>query len=250
MRAKDVKIRCSALGLIMTNPRSKSEILSKTTKSYIQELFLELEYNIVQEISTPAMEKGHLVEAESIAFANRILDLGLTEEELQDTEQKYRYNEYVHGSTDKETPELVIDMKNSETIKTFPMFDENLPNKHYADQMQGYLWLSGKDKGLVIYTAMHSPDEMIYDAIRREHWKKMPFWNGDENDAIVEAVTNYHTFPEVEEENRIRVWEIERDEERIEQIKDRIELCREYYNQLLIMKKRPDAVHNEIIENI
>lgn len=248
MRAKDIKIRCSALGLIMTNPRSKSEKLSKTAKSYIEDLFLELEYNIVQDISTPAMEKGNRVEPESIAFANMILDLGLTEDQLADDNQIYRYNDYVHGSTDKETDEIVLDVKNPFTIKTFPMFDKALPNKHYADQMQGYLWLSGKDKGLIIYTAMHSPDEMIYDAIRREHWKQSPFWDGDEDPAIVEAVTNYHTFPDVEDQNRIRVWEILADPDRVDQFKDRIELCREYYNELLILKNRPDAVQLECID--
>lgn len=247
MRAKDVKFRCSALGLIMTNPRSKSETLSKTAQSYIEELFMELEYNIVHDVSTPAMEKGNLVEPDSLAFANKMMQLGLTQEELQENTQIYRHNDYVHGSSDLETDELVIDVKNPFTIKNFPMFCKEIPNKHYLDQMQGYLWLSGKQKGAVVYTAMPSPEEMIYDAIRREHWKQSPFWNGDEDEAIVEAVTNYHTFPDVEEANRIRIWEVERDEERIEQIKERIELCREYYNELLIMQNRADAVQIEAV---
>lgn len=245
MRAKDVKIRCSALGLIMTNPRSKSETLSKTAQSYIEELFMELEYGVVFKVSTPATRKGNDVEPDSLAFANKMMSLGLTDEELQDNTQIYRHNDYVHGSSDLETNELVIDVKNPFTIKNFPMFCREIPNKHYLDQMQGYLWLSGKQKGAVVYTAMPSPDEIIYDAIRREHWVEMPFWNGDENEAIVEEVTNAHTFPDVEEENRIRIWEVERSEERIEQIKERIELCRDYYNQLLIMNNRPDAVKME-----
>ena len=34
---KEFKIRCSAIGKIMTNPRSKTETLSKTTKTYLEE---------------------------------------------------------------------------------------------------------------------------------------------------------------------------------------------------------------------
>lgn len=243
MRADQVKFRCSALGKIMTNARSKSETLSKTTKSYIKELFMELEWNIVEDISTPAMEKGNIVEAESIKFANTMLSLGLTDEQIENNSQRYRYNDFVHGSTDLETDDLIIDVKNPFTIKTFPMFsDDELPNKHYSDQMQGYMWLSNKDKAMIVYTAIESPSEMIYDDIRKQHWKKQAFWDGEEDEAIVEAVTNYHTFPLIENENRIRVYEVDRNEERIEQIKERIGLCREYYNTLLIEKNRPDAV--------
>jgi hypothetical protein len=36
-----MKIRCSALGRLMTAPRNKTEVLSKTAQSYIQELVLE-----------------------------------------------------------------------------------------------------------------------------------------------------------------------------------------------------------------
>jgi len=41
-----LKIRCSALGKIMTNSRSKSEVLSKTCKTYLQELAIEEMYGI------------------------------------------------------------------------------------------------------------------------------------------------------------------------------------------------------------
>jgi hypothetical protein len=40
---KDLKIRCSSIGKIMTSPRSKAELLSATTKTYIKELVLEHE---------------------------------------------------------------------------------------------------------------------------------------------------------------------------------------------------------------
>ena len=41
-----MKIRCSALGRLMTAPRNKSEVLSKTAQSYIQELVLEEKFGI------------------------------------------------------------------------------------------------------------------------------------------------------------------------------------------------------------
>ena len=41
-----MKIRCSALGRLMTAPRNKTEVLSQTAKSYIQELVLEEKFGI------------------------------------------------------------------------------------------------------------------------------------------------------------------------------------------------------------
>ena len=48
-----LKIRCSAIGKIMTNSRSKSEVLSKTCKTYLQELAIEEMYGIKQRIFKP-----------------------------------------------------------------------------------------------------------------------------------------------------------------------------------------------------
>ena len=38
---QDFKIRCSAIGKIMTDPRSKSEALSETTKTYCRQWLTE-----------------------------------------------------------------------------------------------------------------------------------------------------------------------------------------------------------------
>jgi hypothetical protein len=43
---KALKIRCSAIGKLMATPRSKSELLSQTAKTYIHELVLEHKYGI------------------------------------------------------------------------------------------------------------------------------------------------------------------------------------------------------------
>ena len=52
------KARCSKLGAIMTNPRSKTEILSETTKTYLIEWILEKKYGRKKEFSNKYLEKG------------------------------------------------------------------------------------------------------------------------------------------------------------------------------------------------
>ena len=61
-----MKIRCSALGKLMVSPRNKTELLSQTTKSYIQELVLEHKYGIKKEFSSKYTDKGLQCEDEAI----------------------------------------------------------------------------------------------------------------------------------------------------------------------------------------
>jgi hypothetical protein len=71
-----MKIRCSAIGKIMTNPKTKGESLSQTTKTYLQELAVEEIYGIRKEFSSRYTDKGNEVEELSIALCNDVLNLG------------------------------------------------------------------------------------------------------------------------------------------------------------------------------
>ncbi len=57
-----MKIRCSSLGKIMTAPRSKSEVLSQTAKSYIEELAKEHLFGIKKVFKSRYTDKGNEVE--------------------------------------------------------------------------------------------------------------------------------------------------------------------------------------------
>jgi len=47
-----MKVRCSQIGKIMTNPRKSGEVLSQTAKTYVQDLVLLEKYGIRK--SSPA----------------------------------------------------------------------------------------------------------------------------------------------------------------------------------------------------
>ena len=68
-----MKIRASSIGKIMTNPKTKGESLSQTTKTYLQELAVEEVYNIRKEFSSRYTDKGNEVEELSIALCNDVL---------------------------------------------------------------------------------------------------------------------------------------------------------------------------------
>ena len=55
-----MKYRCSSLGKLMTSPRTKSELLSETAKTYIQDYFKEKECSLRQCLSLLRLAKNKL----------------------------------------------------------------------------------------------------------------------------------------------------------------------------------------------
>jgi hypothetical protein len=234
---KNLKIRSSSLGKIMTNPRSKtSGELSQTCKTYIQELFLENQYGIVKEFWSRYTDKGNAVEMDSIHLANDVLNWGLKFEEIQlqdeNTFQRKFENDYLTGHADVCNDSLLSDVKSSFDGTTFPFFAEKIPNKDYMYQLMGYMYLSGHEQAQLTYCLVNTPEQMVLDEIRREHWKMNSAWQGDENEQIVAYVRSKHDFSHIPKEVRVKNFIIERDEEIIDKIKSRVEQCREYYAEL------------------
>lgn len=220
-----MKIRCSAIGKIMTNPRSKSEVLSQTTKSYLQELALEEMYGIKKEFNSRYTDKGNEVEQDSIELTERVLELGFVTKN-----EDYFENDYIKGTPDIITDKMVIDVKSSWNALTFPWFEDELPNKDYYYQVQGYLWLTGKQFGMVAYCLVNTPENIVNDEIRRTAWAKYEIEPSEET---IRDVMSAHNFDHIQEDRRVKAFLFNYDEHVIEQIKTRIEECR-YYYQILI----------------
>jgi hypothetical protein len=210
----------------MTNPRTKGESLSQTAKSYLLELAIEEKYGIQKEFWSRYTDKGNQVENEAIKLVGEVLDVGFiykNEENLT--------NEYVTGTPDVNT-DVLIDVKSSWDAFTFfdKVIEEELNNKDYYYQLQGYMWLTDKQEALLCYCLIDTPLQIVEDEIRREHWKQNLISESDDLRAFVEAK---HSYTHVDPLKRVKTHIIKRDEEVIEAIKTRIEECREYYNQII-----------------
>ena len=221
-----MKIRASQIGKIMSNPREKGARLSQTTKSYILELAIAEKYGIVKEFWSRYTDKGNEVEEEAIALVNDVLDVGFifkNEENLN--------NEWLTGTPDVNT-DVLIDVKSSWDSFTFfeKVVEDELKNKDYYYQLQGYMWLTGKTEALLCYCLIDTPLQIVEDEIRREHWRQNLISESDDLRAFVEAK---HTFGHIDKEKRVKTFKIAKDDNVIEAIKTRIKECREYYNELI-----------------
>jgi hypothetical protein len=210
----------------MTNAKTKGETLSQTTKTYLQELAVQEVYGIRKEFSSRYTDKGNEVEELSIALCNDVLNLGF----IYKNEEHYS-NEWISGTPDVNTNEILLDVKSSWDATTFPFFDTELKNKDYFYQLQGYMWLTGKEESLLCYCLIDTPLQIVEDEIRREHWKASLIEESLDLRAFVQAK---HTFGHIPKEKRVKTFIIQKDDVVIEAIKTRIEECREYYNELII----------------
>ena len=220
-----LKIRCSALGKIMTNARSKSEVLSKTCKSYLQELAIEEMYGIKKEFSSRYTDKGIEVERTSIDLVQDNCDFGF----MYKNEEHFE-NDYLTGTPDVNTDNILLDVKSSYDATTFPWFEEEIPNKDYYYQLQGYMALCNKRKSVLAYCLVNTPFQIVEDEVRRAHWKEHLIDESEELRADVEA---RHNFDHIPPEKRIKTFEVRYDKDVVKAIYERIKECRKYYETLI-----------------
>lgn len=200
---KEFKIRASAAGQIMTNARSKSETLSQTTKSYLQEWVKEQIYGVRKVIENKYLRKGLHCEEDSIQVYALAGD-----SDFAIKNSKNYSNEYLTGTPDLIIEDKVVDIKTSWDCFTFPLFDSEMPNKDYYWQLQAYMDLLGLDKAELAYVLVNTPEMLQYDEIDS---------------------TDYNSF---DLKYRVKRFEIERNQEDIERLYERVKECREYITQI------------------
>ena len=195
------KCRASALGKLMTNPRSKSETLSQTTKSYLEEWVKEQIYGIKKQINSKYLQKGLALEDQAIEFYSVAMDKDFMIKNLDHFE-----DDFFTGTPDCMHEGIVYDFKTSWDCFTFPLFDQE-PDMGYYYQLQVYMHLTGLRKAKLVYTLQDTPDYLTHE----------------------EPVSYAH----VDDSYRVKEFEIDYDPMVIETAKARIQECRDYVKELL-----------------
>ena len=226
---KKFKIRASQIAKIMTNPRKKTETLSETTKTYLKEWLKEQIYNRKKEFTSKYTDKGNIVEDNSIDFAAEMLGYGMLVKN-----EEYFENDFITGTPDVITNDTIIDLKNSWDNFTFPLFDDEIPNKDYMHQLQGYMALKGLKKARLIYVLSDTPLNLI----EKEAFHYCRNNGYDELDSeILKQFVDKMTYSDIDNSLKIKVFDLEYDAELIESINQRVKDCRVYLENLIKMTK-------------
>lgn len=205
--------------------RDSKPKLSIGAKTYIKELWLYNNYGIKQNISSKYIEKGNEVEGLSIQLVETIMELG----KLSKNDVHYK-NDYICGTPDVVTNDLVIDVKSTWSAATFPFFDDKIKNNMYLWQLKAYMWLTGLRKSYLCYCLVPTPETLIEDEMRRVSWKRGEL--GEVSDQVEDEVREFHSLEKIPILKRIKSFQVNLHDSDIEQIKNKIKLVREYYKEL------------------
>ena len=261
-QVEEIKFRCSSLGYILTEPRSKAEKdaggLSETAKGHCVDVYASWMYDRREEVYSKYLEKGNSVEEDAITL------LSLHAKNLYFKNEDRLENEFIAGTPDLfikdgDVISVVEDIKSSWDIFTFLRSKHKELNKNYYWQLMGYMWLTGADKSNLRYCLVNSTDSLIDDEKRKLAYA-MKVFDNDTDPKYVEQckqiernmiydlklfLTHYPHYPlandvnewkwDVPREKRIHTIEIVRDDIAIERIKEKVTACREYIKYNLMV---------------
>jgi hypothetical protein len=254
---KVFKIRCSAIGHIMTESKSAitekqlieitelttknrtekqterlNELiykrdnpeLSATAKTYCENWLQSIIYERKLEFTNKYIEKGLIMEDASIDFVSEQLGIGFLFKD-----DKYLEDDFMTGSMDIDLPDFVYDIKNSWSWETFPLFETDIPNKDYYWQLQGYMKLTNKNNAKLIYCLSDTPKHIIEREARN-----YCFYNGY-GELDMEIYNDFYkklTYQDVDPKLKMKIFDIERNNNDIEKINQRVIECRTYIETL------------------
>jgi hypothetical protein len=224
-------IRASSVGYLMTEPVAKADkeagILSKTAQKHLLDVYIAEKYGRRKDIQTKQMKKGVEVEQDSIDLLSMYL-----KKPLQKNENRIA-NAFITGLPDIIDGKSIIDIKSSYDLWTFL---GNLPDKLdnlYYWQLMSYMWLTGATNGYIAYCLVNTPDNIV----EQEKYfllKKMDVISEESPEFIQEAMKIEFNmkFDDILMDERILIFPVERNEDDILRIEQKVIRAREYLTQI------------------
>lgn len=211
--------------------------LSQGAETYCKEWIKEHVFGRSNYSENKYTAKGVEAEEEAINIVVRALKLGMVYKN-----EERRTDEYKTGEIDFLHDDIIYDIKSSYSFQTFPMFETKL-DRVYEDQQKGYLHLWDKKIARVCYTLVNTPIDILRSELK---------WLSDDDakqekalnhlftkDAFIEAketlfpMAKKIDFIELSDAQRVKVFEVRRDDEFINQIHITVKKCREYIDKLM-----------------
>lgn len=226
-------IRSSSLGYLMTEPQSKADreagLLSKTAQKHLIEVYVAEKYGRRKDIQTKQMKKGIQVEDESIKLLSKFMG-----KEFFKNEERFS-NDYITGLPDIITDDCIIDIKSSYDIWTFL---GNMPDRLdslYYWQMMCYMWLTGKPQAKIAYCLSNTPFGMI-EQEKKSLFYKMDVVSEESPEFIKESLKLEFnmTFDDMPIKERVLIFNVDRSEDDILKIQNKVEKAREYLEEIEI----------------
>lgn len=216
---------------------SRNQIeLSDTCKRRLAQIYTEETTGRVKDIQSMFLEKGIDTEQDSITLYS------LRTGTMYRKNKERIGNGYVIGEIDFDDPEkdTVVDTKGSWDLFTFDATVAKAMGNIYWWQGQMYMWLKNRSKHRLAYCLNNTPKKILDRLEKRLRYD----FEGDQRELeeALEKLKFNHTFDDLDLERRIRIYEIERDDDAIDKAKIMIPHFRNYLKNITNTKLEEDEI--------
>lgn len=255
-----ILFRCHALGKIMTEPRTKAAKengdLSETAKTHCIEVFAAWNYGRSEEAYSKYLDKGKDCEEQSITL------LSLVRNKLYFKNDKRVNNDFITGEYDlclKEGDAIVSveDIKTSWDVFTYLKAVKSGLNTDHYWQLQGYMALTGAKMAHLNYCLVNATADLIDDEKRKLAYAMREIQGENNSPEFIErskqieknmiydmddfkkrypyyALDNDKWEYDIPMEDRVTSFKIERSDDDIAKMYERVKQCREWIKQNLL----------------
>jgi hypothetical protein len=219
----------------MTEPQAKADKdagnLSKTAKTHLLEIYIAEKYGRRKDVQTKQMKKGIQVEDDSIALLSEYMGNTFSKNTERFT------NDYITGHPDildlSESGLKIWDVKSSYDLFTFL---GNLPEKLkdlYYWQLQSYMWLTGAVESSIAYCLVNTPFGII-EQEKKSLLYRMDVISEESPEYVLEAskLELNMMFDDIDIKERILIFPVQRNEEDIQLIQNKVEKARAYLSMI------------------
>lgn len=243
---KKPRFRSSSIGLLMTNPKLKKDkeegVLAKTVQTMIEDLWLYKEHGVEKIMDVNQTRKGKICEEDAIGLVQLICG----GKEFRIKNKRRMFGKWSSGESDMVLENHIEDTKVAYDVRSFMRKgrDEFYTkkdgtkiwgfNKLQYGQAQDYMRLWGKDKFILRWCAIDTPEELIRDEEKRVYYK---YGNDEEHEEYVkqsQQIRRNHDFSWIPIEKRVKSFEIEIDWEYLKELDERAEKAMEYYKNIVL----------------
>lgn len=228
-QGKLAKLEQLAKDISYLNTVKEETLLSETTKTYLTEVFIYEKYGRKKDIVSKYLQKGLLVEEDSITLYSRIQKTFFKKNE------EVIKNEFIKGTPDLyegeslQTAEMIIDIKSSWDIFSFyKAKTEKEVDKKYYWQLQSYMALTGAKKAQLVYCLVDTPEVKIADEKRKFMWNAGILDENEITENTFQMIDLNCRYSDIPMEEKIHIIEIERNDSDIERLYQRIKDCRKF----------------------
>lgn len=201
--------------------------LSSVCKTHLIECYVSERYGRQKDIYSKYMEKGLAVEEDAITLYS------VVKNEFFKKNDERISNAYLTGCPDIREFKHVRDIKSSWDVFTFFNSKIGKLDPAYEWQLTGYTWIDNADSATLVYCLIDTPETLIQKEVHKLMWDMGAATN--ESPMFLEAKEKLEAsmrFSDIPREERVHEKFIRRDDNKINQIPDRVKECREWLSEL------------------